>query len=241
MNRFCKKTTIVALIIFIFTVVINSGESNKRFYKGAINNKYKISMELMVNGTGEVKGSYYYETQKILINLAGMNGTKDISLIELNSEKKETGIFKGKFASKDRIEGDWSNPDGTKVMPFYLDEQTISGYMDLTGNWNNSSKDTYDFSLDIKQSSFVINAYHSGMTKDASRIDAVIPEDTDVPSIIGLIQGKTVKGTFKSGYSEAKGEFVITLVNNNEIKWVITKVSGGDIYIPAEAVLKRGK
>jgi hypothetical protein len=239
MYRILKKTTIVALVIIFITAILNSAELNKRFFKGAINNKYNISMEMTVKGSQDVTGTYYYESQKRIISINGDLKNSGISLKETDMNNNITGIFNGKFVTKNRIEGKWSKPDGTKDMSFYLDEQNIPDYVDLTGYWNISSKNTYDFSLDIKQSSFVINAYHSGMTKDASRIDAVIPEDTDVPSIIGLIQGKIVKGTFTSGYSEAKGEFLITIINDKEIKWVITKVSDGEIFIPSEATLKR--
>jgi hypothetical protein len=78
------------------------------------------------------------------------------------------------------------------------------------------------------------------MTANATRIDAMIPEDGN-PSIFGIVQGKTARVKFQSGYSEATGEALLTLKDENTLDWKILNVTDGEIYIPGEAILKRKK
>ena len=240
MSLFTKKTIFSFVILLYISALLYSETPEKRMFSGAINNKYKIGMEFLITGVESASGTYYYETVKQFIDLTGIINEKNnqIELRELDRDKNQTGLFNGIFVSKSRIEGTWSKPDGTKTMPFYLDEIKPSDYIDLSGYWNKADNEGLDFSIDIIQSGMVINGYHTGMTSDASRIDAIMIEDGGPPSIIGTIQDKTVKGIFSSGYSDAKGEFLITIKSEKEIIWKITKITDGEVFIPYDAVLK---
>jgi hypothetical protein len=97
--------------------------AQSRQFKGMINNKLPIVMKLNFNGSS-VSGAYYYEKYKTDIRLEGSLDDKgNISLTEFDPKDGNiSGSFAGKFVSANRIEGRWIKGDGTKTLPFYVQE-----------------------------------------------------------------------------------------------------------------------
>ncbi|HEX3046284.1 MAG TPA: hypothetical protein VHY08_16120 [Bacillota bacterium] len=234
------KLVILAFILLLSPTIQLSSQEGQYQFTGAINGKYRLIMQLKTNGA-QVSGTYYYNSTKINIKIQGtIAQDKSIIIREVDPLGNQTGLFKGRWVSEKRIEGDWSKPDGSKVMPFFLDVTVPVNAADLSGEWSNNSVKFYFFSLTLTQTCDNLNGYHSGATANATRIDAVIPDDGN-PSIFGTVQGKSAKVKFKSGYSEAAGEALITLKDADTLSWKIINVTDDEFYIPEEALLKRDK
>jgi hypothetical protein len=87
-------------------------------YAGMIKGSIAIRMTLAVQGP-RVTGSYFYEKYQKPIHLAGAVGPDGtVLLIESDAQGAETGRFEGRFAENGTFEGTWSNPGGSKVLPF---------------------------------------------------------------------------------------------------------------------------
>ncbi len=88
---------------------------------GTINGKLRIQMTLQAEGNN-LKGKYFYESQKKDIALSGtVDNERNITLSESDTLGNPTGSFKGKFVSEGRVEGQWSNVDSSKSFPFVLE------------------------------------------------------------------------------------------------------------------------
>ncbi|MFP5211890.1 MAG: hypothetical protein ACLGPL_00785, partial [Acidobacteriota bacterium] len=88
---------------------------------GTINQNLKVKMSLKVDGSS-LSGSYFYERHKIDIRLDGsVDGEGNVTMKEYDAKGNQTGLFKGKFVSAQKIEGVWTKPDGSKPMPFSLE------------------------------------------------------------------------------------------------------------------------
>jgi clan AA aspartic protease (TIGR02281 family) len=97
----------------------HQGYPETLFY-GLINNNIIINMS-MVMGKGSISGRGWYERYKILFPISGEINNGYISIREFAGKNQElTGIFIGEFVSDKAIEGTYSKPDGSKLMPFFL-------------------------------------------------------------------------------------------------------------------------
>jgi hypothetical protein len=115
--------TLLALMVGLGLGWPMAAAAQSRQFKGMINNKLPIVMKLNFNG-GSVTGAYYYEKYKTDIRLEGSLDDKgNISLTEFDPKDGNiSGSFAGKFVSANRIEGRWIKGDGTKTLPFYVEE-----------------------------------------------------------------------------------------------------------------------
>jgi hypothetical protein len=97
----------------------HQGYSETLFY-GLINNNIVINIS-MVMGKDTISGREWYERYKIFLPISGEIDNGYINIREFAGKNKElSGIFIGKFVSDKVIEGTYSKPDGSKVMPFFL-------------------------------------------------------------------------------------------------------------------------
>lgn len=133
-----KKTIIVlfaVIISFSFKVDAQNESSLKYYhYKGKIDNKYPITMDLFVRDT-LMSGFYYYDKVGQQISVEGI--LNDDNSFELNegvfieatknedSYYKKTGLFRGKFGHDNSLNGTWLNSDETKKMSFELKENYL--------------------------------------------------------------------------------------------------------------------
>jgi len=94
-------------------------EFYRNYYEGELN-EYKVSMVLSLEDSN-LKGYYLYRCVGERIDLSGSIEKGFQFTIKESVNNEITGEFRGKFISAfDGIEGEWSNPDGKKRMPFKL-------------------------------------------------------------------------------------------------------------------------
>lgn len=94
-------------------------------YKGTINNKLAISLEL-IKFEHTIAGSYHYDGKNISLRLSGgMEDTGELRFNETTEEGDVTGCFEGVMRN-DSITGTWYNAKRTKSMPFVLVQQSIA-------------------------------------------------------------------------------------------------------------------
>jgi Protein of unknown function (DUF3298) len=133
-----KKTILVLFVIIIsfsFKVEAQNESTLKYFhFKGKIDNKYPITMDLYVRGDA-MSGKYYYDKVGQSISVSGV--LNDDNTFELKeglfieatenegSYHKKTGLFKGKFEHDNSLSGTWMNPDETTKLSFELKENYL--------------------------------------------------------------------------------------------------------------------
>lgn len=93
-------------------------------YTGTINNNISIEMSIYPLGK-DIVGTYFYNSEKKEITLKGKSGAYDIVLYEYDEKGKNTGIFKGKMTTVDKIEGTWVSSDNKTSYPFTLSLKSI--------------------------------------------------------------------------------------------------------------------
>lgn len=93
-------------------------------YEGIIGNNMSIHMSVYPLEK-DIVGSYFYDSQRKEIKLKGKAGAKEIVLYEYDESGENTGIFKGKMNTVDKIEGTWISSDNKKSYPFTLSLNSI--------------------------------------------------------------------------------------------------------------------
>ena len=102
-----------------------------RMFRGEIGNQLKIEMRLVRAGE-RLSGTYAYEKVGTNINLDGtVDGQGNFTLSEADDSGKRTGIFKGTWKETEAeagalLEGNWTKPDGSGELSFYLIEQHVN-------------------------------------------------------------------------------------------------------------------
>ena len=115
---------VLCMMVFtLFSVKIHAEEAGhqRAYYVGKIGDKISIQMDIETRSKA-VEGTYYYESKGIPINVKGaLAQNNTLTLEEFDEKETVTGRFKGQFApSQNSFEGTWSNPGGTKTLPFKL-------------------------------------------------------------------------------------------------------------------------
>ncbi|MFT5780000.1 MAG: hypothetical protein ACI837_002961 [Crocinitomicaceae bacterium] len=96
-------------------------ESFTKTYVGTIDAKYPIVMKL-TSEAGAVTGMYFYNSNGTDMTLKGtIDHAQTLSLDEFNQDGKKTGTFSGQIID-DKITGQWTNPDLSKILDFSLTE-----------------------------------------------------------------------------------------------------------------------
>lgn len=112
-------------------------------YKGKINDTYQIKMTLTKIGN-KLKGSYYYTSQNKPLRLSGtINEYGTIYLNEYNDSGSITGIFEGNLTNSS-ISGYWRKPDGSKQMPFHVQEIALAQNNSVDGIYEYEFYTTFD-------------------------------------------------------------------------------------------------
>ena len=125
----------VVLVSFSFNLEAQNESSLKYFhFKGKIDNKYPITMDLYVRGDA-MSGKYYYDKVGQSISVSGtLNDDNSFELneglfIEATEDKesyfKKTGLFNGKFGHDNYLNGTWLNSDETTKLSFELKENYL--------------------------------------------------------------------------------------------------------------------
>ncbi len=90
--------------------------------RGAIG-RYGVKMSLQRNGNN-LSGTYVYTKYGISISLTGaIDGNQNVEMYGYDNNGTQIDVFKGRFVSSFRIEGQWSKPNGSRSLPFTLIQQ----------------------------------------------------------------------------------------------------------------------
>lgn len=97
-------------------------------YIGTIDGRLLVSLELSKMGN-DVNGTYCYSDVGTMLILTGeADALGAFTLTETDSEANKTGAFTGKLSEGGaKAEGTWSNPDGSKKLPFALKRVALYG------------------------------------------------------------------------------------------------------------------
>ena len=94
--------------------------------QGTINKRLDIQMLLFLE-PGELHGTYFYKSIGEDIQVQGIRDEKgNLTITEFDKNGIKTGLFTGTWDGKN-FSGLWTEPDGTKSMPFLL-TNTANGY-----------------------------------------------------------------------------------------------------------------
>jgi hypothetical protein len=135
----------------------------ERVFSGKLGDKYRIQMRLRRDG-GKLSGAYFYERVRQDLMLRGeIDGQGKFSLREYAAGGAQTGVFKGKWlpsdceGCEDYLSGNWSRPDGTRVMPFSLTPYAVAfrGPLKLMtralGEKNRKGQPEYEITIEYPQ------------------------------------------------------------------------------------------
>jgi hypothetical protein len=156
-------------------------------FEGQINNKYDIVLKITSNG-GQIAGNYFYKTAGDDIQVKGnLDYQGKLILDEYDSKGNQTGRFNGIMVNNNKIEGNWSKPNGVKKMSVVLIESNTQ-YESSKPQINNEKYDSitgqYDFEFNSDGASYasvkieytgnkrfkfeIATAHESGCTGEAS-------------------------------------------------------------------------
>lgn len=117
-------------------------------FEGKINNKHDIVLKITSN-SGQITGNYYYKTVGTDIQVKGnLDNQGKFTLNEYDSKGNQTGLFIGTMLNNNKIEGNWSKPNGEKAMSFVLIEsnsQYESSKTQINDEKYKSISGQYDF------------------------------------------------------------------------------------------------
>jgi len=122
------------------------------------------------------------------------------------------------------------------VVSFNATAQTNDTIKTFTGLWSNAKEDLM-FTLDLFQVGDSIKGYHCGITRNANRIDCSQEGEVYGFTITGTVDGNVAYVNFKSTYSNATGEAIITRYKDF-IHWKIVSNTEGEFYLPMDEILK---
>lgn len=129
-----KRLGIVLILLLFPYLAFGQGLE----FRGRIGDSLNIVMTLHVSG-GKAIGYYYYtkyekEKNRPYMKVEGtLDDAQNISVAEIDMKKGVTGHLQGKFTSNTTIEGEWSNADGSRKMPFSVSTGQPVDEPDATG------------------------------------------------------------------------------------------------------------
>lgn len=117
-------------------------------FEGQINNKHDIVLKITSNN-GQITGNYFYKTVGTDIQVKGnLDNHGEFTLNEYDSKGNQTGLFRGTIVNNNKIEGNWSKPNGDQAMSFVLIEsnsQYESSKTQINDEKYKSISGQYDF------------------------------------------------------------------------------------------------
>lgn len=126
-----KKTTLLlGISIFISVFLFGQNESGKKYYhyKGTIDNKYPITMDISIYGES-MYGFYYYDKVGTPISLNGIVNDDNTFSLEEETNKEDisiiTGYFKGKINNDNSLSGKWLDKNKEKSFSFEAKEDYL--------------------------------------------------------------------------------------------------------------------
>ncbi len=97
------------------------------YFKGEVDWKYAIIMQLEILNNGQINGKYRYKKSKANLQLKGQLTEERFALTETDSGGKTTGLFKVRFIEAAKAEGKWYKPNDKKNI-HYIDLSPVASY-----------------------------------------------------------------------------------------------------------------
>lgn len=124
-----KKVICLAnLFLFVFVFQAKT-QTDTKIFSGTIGES-RVQMILQRNG-GELSGTYFYKKVGKDLTVSGtIDGAGKFNLTEKSLTEAKTGEFTGLWSKDEEIDsivlnGTWTNPQATKTLDFFLNEQKI--------------------------------------------------------------------------------------------------------------------
>jgi hypothetical protein len=114
----------IALILLAAAGIINVNNKkdivimSEKYYKGTMLGEFNFEMTLKKNG-GNLSGSVLNTYNNITL-VKGLTDESNNFMLREYEHEQITGIYKGTISSEGEIKGIWSNPDGTRKLPFNM-------------------------------------------------------------------------------------------------------------------------
>lgn len=219
--------------------------------EGKIGDKNDIVAKLTSN-SGQISGTYFYKKKGGNIQVKGtIDSIGNLAINEFDDKGNQTGMFKGKY-SNNRIDGNWSKPNGNNSMNFYLIEsnttyessqlQTTQQNQDsqesnlppsnFVGKWSNEGDGTATsrLEMDVDQIDTKMEGtitYEEWDTKGETQLSS------GLCSIIGTVKGGTALIQIYSpkGALQTEGKLI---KDGDYIKFILTKA---DNFFPKELIV----
>ncbi len=176
-------------------------------FEGKINNKFPITFKITANN-GQITGTYFYNKVGKDLKLKGtIDKDGNISLTEYDEKGNSTGLFKGSTKNNNKIEGNWSKPDGSSSMPFYLIESNTS--------YNTAQKESQD-------NATVASFKGKWSSEEDVHIDGLLELvlEQEKNDVNGTLKYESFDGSYKSGITTVIGKVNgnkcdINIINSN--------------------------
>lgn len=216
-------------------------EHSLKGFTGVIGMDLKVIMLLERRGD-DLSGCYVYEKVGSNIDLSGkVNSRGEFELKEFIYKtpwRKElrdvlTGVFKGRFASDNAIEGTWTKANGSTPLPFSLKQIDSVTVGQFQGEWEYKKQGIgLSFSVHLNQKGLRLDGTYEAITANAARVDSDMP-------ISGKLNGSTAQIEFEA-HDGRKGK--ATLFQYGKfLLWSHDYSVGVDSYDPMQAILQKAK
>ncbi len=213
---------------------------------GTINNKTEIGMKLHRQGEN-LSGTYSYKRIGVDIPIKGTINGRHVVINEYGGKDgSQTGQFEGDFGSDSEINGNWSNASGDKVMTFSLKERqppvpgstaspsSPSGNSEAVAKQVGITREKVAKAIDeimnrkVQESKgggglavfLRIHVTVSGIQEGAQEARAFLTFEIELQ---GYVSGRRTE--------RSNGEAIISRFNDG--RWVITKITTGNMYLGA--------
>lgn len=148
-------------------------------FEGTIAGKYPIEMHLVSWGYGGLTGHYAYKKVGKKISIFGDFENETSFKLTEYVDNEHTGTFVGRFENEQRITGIWSNPKGTKNLPFELtlqqhapDKTGWEGVWHLNEIWDggtlligNVTENSLDFAISVTRTTHMGEIWGTAIRK----------------------------------------------------------------------------
>lgn len=119
--RYFMKGKITILFVPCFCILIGNAQSNRN-YTGLLKSNIKTFFQLSFN-SGNISGTYFYETKGIDIKLTGTQNGDSLEMYELDDAGKRTARMYGKLQGK-TFTGKWQSLVSKTILPLTLQQTT---------------------------------------------------------------------------------------------------------------------
>jgi hypothetical protein len=248
-----KKNVILCLVLvllFSLSVCVKSETDVQQDFIGTLGKqeielqlKFVESESLMTSITGYcyIKES---DTTSLMSRLLGIKDSENsLVIMDRDNLGRITGVFVGKLKGGSKIEGIWTNSDGSKQTPFILEKKFAA--INFDGLWKGTNYDETGevesrLTISLKQDGKKLSGYYYSEIY-VLETDSYMCVDTfkwDTPPIEGIINGNTATLSIRGIDSKTSGKLML-IYDQDNMTWEVMKKADGEFYLPNKMKLLR--